>query len=209
MPFGLCNAPTTFERLMDRVLQGLRWLSCLVYLDDIISFGTTFLDALDNLTLIFERLRSYGMWNMWLLIAAVLLDLHRDVIAQRNVICWLLCIQFRSYLRGTKFTLRTDHKSLVWLHWFKDTEGMMARWLHALQQFQFSNVHLGPVESMETLTASLWYPRHRVDSVLVWIAHRLIWKRNLSINLLIMSRPVARRTQISYLYTQGRTGWHY
>ena len=49
------------ERLMDRVLQGLRWSRCLVYLDDIISFGTTFDDALDNLTLIFERLRSYGL----------------------------------------------------------------------------------------------------------------------------------------------------
>ena len=61
MPFGLCNAPATFERLMDRVLQGLRWSCCLVYWDDIISFGTTFDNALDNLTLIFERLRSYGL----------------------------------------------------------------------------------------------------------------------------------------------------
>ena len=58
MPFGLCNALATFERLMDRVLQRLR---CLVYLDDIISFGTTFDDALDNLTFIFERFRSYGL----------------------------------------------------------------------------------------------------------------------------------------------------
>ena len=32
-----------------------------MYLDDIISFGTTFDDALDNLTLIFQRLRSYGL----------------------------------------------------------------------------------------------------------------------------------------------------
>ena len=61
MPFGFCNAPATFERLMDRVLQGLRWTRCLVYLDDIISFGSTFSDALDNLTLIFKRLRSYGL----------------------------------------------------------------------------------------------------------------------------------------------------
>ena len=61
MPFGLCNAPATFEQLMDRVLQGLRWSRYLVYLDDIISFGTTFGDALDNLTLIFERLRAYSL----------------------------------------------------------------------------------------------------------------------------------------------------
>ena len=61
MPFGFCNAPATFERLMDQVLQDLRWTRCLVYLDDIISFGSTFSDALDNLTLIFERLRSCGL----------------------------------------------------------------------------------------------------------------------------------------------------
>ena len=61
MPFGLCNAPATFERLMDWVLQGLRWSGCLVYLDDTIYFGTTFDDALNNLMLIFERLRSNGL----------------------------------------------------------------------------------------------------------------------------------------------------
>ena len=52
-----------------------------------------------------------------------------------------MCMQFRSYLRGARFTLRTDHKSLVWLHRFKDTEGMLSRWLHSLQQFQFSIIH--------------------------------------------------------------------
>ena len=44
-----------------------------------------------------------------------------------------MCIQFRSYLYNAKFTLHTDQKSLAWLHRFKDMEGMMARWLHALQ----------------------------------------------------------------------------
>ena len=264
---------------MDRVLQGLWWSRCLVYLDDIISFGTTFDDALDNLKLNFERLRSYELqlkstkchlfqtsvpflghvvgrkglecdsrkiadvksWPVldclksvqkflgfvgyykWFIpnfadLAEPLVSLtgkdvpfvwrpacataftglrdalvrppilpfptvHGDYILdtdasnfglggvlsqiQENVerviaycsralrpsqrkYCTTkremlaavsMCIQFRSYLRGGKFTLRTDQKSLVWLHRFKDTEGMMPWWLHTLQQFQFSIVH--------------------------------------------------------------------
>ncbi|CAG2204810.1 unnamed protein product [Mytilus edulis] len=39
MPFGLACAPATFERLMERVLAGLQWSICLVYLDDIIVCG--------------------------------------------------------------------------------------------------------------------------------------------------------------------------
>ena len=45
MPFGLCNVLATFERLMDRVLCGMRWSRCLVYLDDVISFGGTVTEA--------------------------------------------------------------------------------------------------------------------------------------------------------------------
>ena len=47
MPFGLCNAPATFERLMERVLAGLQWQTCLLYIDDIISYGQNFQQALE------------------------------------------------------------------------------------------------------------------------------------------------------------------
>ena len=48
MPFGLCGAPATFEHVMELVLRGLRWELCLVYLDDVIVFGKTFEQALEN-----------------------------------------------------------------------------------------------------------------------------------------------------------------
>ena len=61
MPFGLCNAPATFERLMDHVLCGMRWSRCLVYLDDVISFETSIPEALANLEEVLSRLSDFGL----------------------------------------------------------------------------------------------------------------------------------------------------
>ena len=61
MPFGLCNAPATFQRLMERVLMGLQWEQCLVYLDDIIVFGATFEETLQRLRHVLDRLRAAGL----------------------------------------------------------------------------------------------------------------------------------------------------
>jgi len=49
MPFGLCNAPATFQRLMETVLAGLARDSCMVYLDDILVIGESFNAHLQNL----------------------------------------------------------------------------------------------------------------------------------------------------------------
>ena len=61
VPFGLCNAPVTFSRLMDRVLSGLHWETCLFYLDDIIVFSSTWEEHLTQLRQVFERLRHSNL----------------------------------------------------------------------------------------------------------------------------------------------------
>ena len=61
MPFGLCNAPATFQRLMDCVLAGLQWSSCLVYIDDIIIIGRSFDEHLHHLQQVLDRLKSAGL----------------------------------------------------------------------------------------------------------------------------------------------------
>jgi len=61
MPFGLCNAPATFERLMEKVLHGVLHRICLVYLDDVIVYSKTFAGMLKNLREVFLRLRGASL----------------------------------------------------------------------------------------------------------------------------------------------------
>ena len=61
MPFGLCNAPATFQRLMERALGDLNLRDCLIYLDDIIIFSDTFDIHLDRLEAVFQRIHTYNL----------------------------------------------------------------------------------------------------------------------------------------------------
>ena len=61
MPFGLTSSPSTFERLMELILAGLRFETCLIYLDDTIVYGKTFLEELERLEEVFIRFESAGL----------------------------------------------------------------------------------------------------------------------------------------------------
>jgi len=60
MPFGLCNAPATFQCLMDCVLTGLQRSNCLVYIGDIIIIGRSFEEHLHHLQQVLDHLKSAG-----------------------------------------------------------------------------------------------------------------------------------------------------
>ncbi|XP_057190663.1 uncharacterized protein LOC130554808 [Triplophysa rosa] len=279
MPFGLCNAPGTFQRAMELVLRGLQWDTLLIYLDDIIIFGEDVEQCIERLAEVFRRLQEYGLklkpskcqllrdevlflghvvssegiktnpalindvrdWNpptsvqqlqsflglcnyyrrfvaKFAEIAAPLTILLKKgshftweeeqkkaferlkrsltaapilvfpitsgqfvldtdasnqsigaVLSQlqwgkEKVISFASCVltpahqrycvtrkellavvrftrQFRHYLLGSNFILRTDHSSLTWLYRFKRPEGQLARWLEELSQYNFVIEH--------------------------------------------------------------------
>ena len=61
MPFGLCEAPATFQRVMHMVLGGMIWDIIIVYLDEINVLGETFDETLANLVKVLARFRKFGL----------------------------------------------------------------------------------------------------------------------------------------------------
>ena len=61
LPLGLCNAPSTFQRLMNSVMGEYIDGFVLVYLDDILVFSTTEHEHEHHLRLVFQKLREHKL----------------------------------------------------------------------------------------------------------------------------------------------------
>lgn len=61
MPFGLKNAPATFQRLINEILREYINKICVVYLDDILIFSTTLEEHLNSLEKIFKKLTEHNL----------------------------------------------------------------------------------------------------------------------------------------------------
>ena len=61
MPFGLCNAPATFQRLMNTVLDGTLWKFTMDYIDDINIYSKSWDEHLIHVDEVLKRLRKAGL----------------------------------------------------------------------------------------------------------------------------------------------------
>ncbi|PIK56109.1 putative transposon Ty3-I Gag-Pol polyprotein [Apostichopus japonicus] len=61
MPQGLCNSPSTFQRIMELIFGDLNLSEVILYLGDILVFSSTFGEHLERLEKVFERLQKYGL----------------------------------------------------------------------------------------------------------------------------------------------------
>jgi len=61
MPFGLKNAPATFQRCINNLLEDLIYKDCLVYMDDIIVYSTSLEEHILSLKIVFNKLREANL----------------------------------------------------------------------------------------------------------------------------------------------------
>ena len=61
MPFGVMNAPAVFQRMMDLVLRGLSWVSCMVYMDDVVVYSKSWEDHVRHICEVLQRIREAGL----------------------------------------------------------------------------------------------------------------------------------------------------
>lgn len=61
MPFGLCNVPATFERLIETILRDIIGKFCSVYMDDVIIFSKTPEEHIEHLQIVFHKLQEAGL----------------------------------------------------------------------------------------------------------------------------------------------------
>lgn len=62
LPFGLSNSTSSFQLMINKVLQGLQWKNVLVYVDDILSFSKAFEEHLTHLEQVFSRLKKANLF---------------------------------------------------------------------------------------------------------------------------------------------------
>ena len=61
MPFGLKNAPATFQRIMDNAFRWLVGTRCFAYIGDIVIFGETIQKHNENLEAVLQRIKTLGI----------------------------------------------------------------------------------------------------------------------------------------------------
>ena len=61
MPFGLKNAPATFQRMINHVLREFINIDCVVYIDDILIFSTSLQEHINSISKIFQKLREFNL----------------------------------------------------------------------------------------------------------------------------------------------------
>ncbi|GJY55529.1 reverse transcriptase domain-containing protein [Tanacetum coccineum] len=122
MPFGLCNAPGTFQRCMMAIFHDMIEKTMEVFMDDFSVFGDSFSTCLTHLEKMLKRTMDEA-------------QTHYTTIEKELLAVVYAFEKFRSYLVMSKSIVYTDHSAIKYLFAKKDAKARLMRWILLLQEF--------------------------------------------------------------------------
>nr|GEV32749.1 reverse transcriptase domain-containing protein [Tanacetum cinerariifolium] len=132
MPFGLCNAPGTFQRCKMEIFHDMIEKIMEVFMDDFLVFEDSFSSCLSHLDTMLQRLEV----DQAKVVVIAKLP-HRTTV--KGVKSFLDCIdafeKFRPYLVLSKSIVYTNHSALKYLLSKQDDKPRLLRWVLLLQEF--------------------------------------------------------------------------
>nr|GEX62589.1 retrovirus-related Pol polyprotein [Tanacetum cinerariifolium] len=126
MPFGLCNAPGTFQRCMLAIFHDMVEKMMEVFMDDFSVFGNSFENCLSRLDKILQSKTMTEAESNYTTTGKEMLAVVYPI------------KKFQSYLIMNKCIVHTDHSALKYLFAKKDAKARLLRWVLLLQEFDFN-----------------------------------------------------------------------
>ncbi|GKA35613.1 reverse transcriptase domain-containing protein, partial [Tanacetum coccineum] len=166
MPFGLCNAPATFQRCMLAIFHDMIEESVEVFMDDFSVFGNSFDNCLNNLDKMLQRCKDVHLVLNWekchFMVKEGFVLGHK--VSEAGLKVDKVKIDVISKLPPpliSKTIVHTDHSALRYLFKKQDAKPRLIRWKLLLQEFDIElkdrketeNVvanHLSRIENDET-----------------------------------------------------------
>nr|GEY14737.1 hypothetical protein [Tanacetum cinerariifolium] len=142
MPFGLCNAPGTFQRCMKAIFHDMIEKTMEVFIDDFFVFGNSFQSCLSQLERMMKRPIHYASKTMTEAESSY-------TTTKKEMLAVVYAFEkFWSYLILNKSIVYTDHSALKYLFVKKDSKARLLRRVLLLQEFTFKVIDTKGAENL-------------------------------------------------------------
>ncbi|GJX01208.1 reverse transcriptase domain-containing protein [Tanacetum coccineum] len=146
MPFGLCNAPGTFQRCMLAIFHDMVEKTMEVFMDDFSVFGNSFQNCLSRLDHMLQRCEDTNLSLNWekshFMVKEGIVLGHKiskkGIEVDKAKIDVIAKLPHPTTVKGIRsFLVHTDHSALKYLFAKKDAKARLLRWVLLLQEFDF------------------------------------------------------------------------
>nr|GEU47445.1 reverse transcriptase domain-containing protein [Tanacetum cinerariifolium] len=153
MPFGLCNAPGTFQRCLMAIFHDMIEKIMRVFMDDFSVFGNSFQSCLSHLDQMLKRavLEQHQDKHFRPIHYAskTMTEAESKYTTTKKMLAVVYAFKkFRSYLILNKSIVYTDHSTLKYLFQKKDSKARLLQWVLLLHEFTFKVIDTKGAENV-------------------------------------------------------------